>query len=50
MFDTLRNKIKNKLFNVNTEIEGEEKLEHDIVMIRTDGKMVEVTADGPEKE
>lgn len=38
--------IFNKLFKVNTEVEGEENLDHDIVMIMSDGKLVEVTKDG----
>ena len=41
--------ILNKIRKVNTEPEYEEKVEHDIVMVRTDGEMVEVTGDGSEE-
>lgn len=42
-------KLFNKILKVNTEPEYEEKVEHDIVMIKTDGKMVEVTKDDSEE-
>lgn len=41
--------IKERLFKPRLEPEHEEPVDHDIVMRRIDGKMVEVTADDPEK-
>lgn len=35
-------------FRINSEVEGEEKVEHDIVMVNIDGELVEETINDSE--